>query len=406
MDRVDLMRLLDKYIGIPICLILSTLELVRKPFVSNKGRPIKKILIIQISEMGSTIHAYSSMKLLKSKHPEAKIFYLIFKEMQESIKLLRIIPDENILTIRSSSTAGFIFDTIKTIVKIRMLRIDTTIDLELFARFSNILSYLSEAQKRIGFDAFKMEGLYRGSLLTHRVIYNHTTAISANFLALAKATLHDQSESPLLKSSVSGWKAEVPKIVSTPREKELIRKRLEKINPSIKNKKHLVLINPNASQLLPLRRWPVENYIELARRLLKNEGTYVVVTGVKAEKAEAQAICKAVDSPRCIDFTGETTLRTLIDLYNVSDLLVSNDSGPPNFASLTTMSTIVLFGPETPLCYKPLGENIKVIYSNFACSPCVSAYNHRKSACKDNKCLQAISVEKVYNAAMNELKAA
>jgi ADP-heptose:LPS heptosyltransferase len=106
-------------------------------------------------------------------------------------------------------------------------------------------------------------------------------------------------------------------------------------------------------------------------------------------------ICDALGSSRCINLAGETAFRELIDLYNIAHLLVSNDSGPPNLASLTDIKTLVFFGPETPACYKPLGENVEALYADFLCSPCVSAYNHRKSSCRDNRCLKAITVDEV-----------
>ncbi|HFQ88757.1 MAG TPA: hypothetical protein ENK27_01660, partial [Desulfobulbus sp.] len=34
----------------------------------------------------------------------------------------------------------------------------------------------------------------------------------------------------------------------------------------------------------------------------------------------------------------------------------------------------------------------------LACSPCVSAANHRKTPCTDNRCLQAITVDQVFAA--------
>ena len=89
-------------------------------------------------------------------------------------------------------------------------------------------------------------------------------------------------------------------------------------------------------------------------------------------------------------------LKELIDLFNISRILISNDSGPPRFASLTKISILVFFGPETPILYRSLGLNVKVFYSNFACSPCVSAFNHRQSPCIDNKCLQEIKPEEVF----------
>ena len=54
----------------------------------------------------------------------------------------------------------------------RRYRIDTAINLEAFARFSTILTFLSGARTRVGFHAFTQPGLYTGDLLTHRVIYN------------------------------------------------------------------------------------------------------------------------------------------------------------------------------------------------------------------------------------------
>jgi len=58
------------------------------------------------------------------------------------------------------------------------------------------------------------------------------------------------------------------------------------------------------------------------------------------------------------------------------------------------LRTFVLFGPETPALYGSLG-NSTPLYAGLACSPCVSATNHRKTPCRDNVCLQAISVETV-----------
>jgi ADP-heptose:LPS heptosyltransferase len=156
-----------------------------------------------------------------------------------------------------------------------------------------------------------------------------------------------------------------------------------------------VVINPNGSELLPLRRWPVENYIELAHRLLAHPSVCLVITGSRSERKDAKMICDAIGNSRCIKLAGKTAFRELIDLYNIAHLLVSNDSGPPNLASLTAMKALVFFGPETPACYKPLGDNVESLYADFLCSPCVSAYNHRKSACRDNKCLKAITVDEV-----------
>ncbi|MBV8537862.1 MAG: glycosyltransferase family 9 protein, partial [Alphaproteobacteria bacterium] len=65
-----------------------------------------------------------------------------------------------------------------------------------------------------------------------------------------------------------------------------------------------------------------------------------------------------------------------------------------HFAAITELPTIVLFGPETPRLYGSLG-NTRALTANLACSPCVSAANHRRTACNDPKCMAAISPEQV-----------
>ena len=81
--------------------------------------------------------------------------------------------------------------------------------------------------------------------------------------------------------------------------------------------------------------------------------------------------------------------------------MLTNDSGPGHFSSVTGLRTFVLYGPETPLLYGSLG-NSTPIYAGLACSPCVSAANHRKTPCRDNVCLQVITPETV----LEQLRAA
>ena len=95
---------------------------------------------------------------------------------------------------------------------------------------------------------------------------------------------------------------------------------------------------------------------------------------------------------------GHTSLTELLTLYSVADVLVTNDSGPGHFSSLTPVHAIVLFGPETPRLFGPLSASSTVIWKELACSPCVSVFNHRLSPCRNNVCMQAITVDEVFDA--------
>jgi ADP-heptose:LPS heptosyltransferase len=80
--------------------------------------------------------------------------------------------------------------------------------------------------------------------------------------------------------------------------------------------------------------------------------------------------------------------------------MVTNDSGPAHFSALLRLPTLVLFGPETPRLYSPMGDRHKDLYSNFACSPCVSVYNGKKSPCHESRCLMAITIDEVLKEAL------
>jgi len=392
---INAMRALDKWVGIPCCALVSGVSFLLRPFASKPRRPLKKILFLQISEMGSSIQAYSSILKAQELFPGVEIYYFIFREMQESVHLLEAVPRSNVFTVTSKSFPGFLVGLFQMVWTLRRKKFDAILDMELFSRLSSLLCYLFGAPIRAGFHRFHMEGLYRGSTQTHRVQYNHLRHISHNFLALVYALREDPARLPLAKVVIPESDIRSLQIDSGSTEKKRMLDRLRLECPAITAKTKLILFNPNASDLLPLRRWPLENYIETAKRLLKRKDVCVIITGAQSDLAGAEKICRAVSNARCVNFAGKTTLRELIDLYNISDLLLSNDSGPPNFAALTRIRTLVFFGPETPVCYKPLGKNIEALYANYHCSPCVSAYNHRKSACRDNKCLQAITVDEV-----------
>ena len=112
--------------------------------------------------------------------------------------------------------------------------------------------------------------------------------------------------------------------------------------------KRLIVINPNASKLISIRKWPLERYAELVRRLLQDPRNACAITGVASEWEDAKFIADRVKSDRLINLTGKTTLEELIGLFNIAEVLVTNDSGPAHFAALTDIDVIVFFGPETP----------------------------------------------------------
>jgi len=123
---------------------------------------------------------------------------------------------------------------------------------------------------------------------------------------------------------------------------------------------------------------------------------HVAFTGAPAEAAAIGELARRVGSPRCLCLAGKTTLRQLLVLYTLSEVLVTNDSGPAHFATLTPIRVVTLFGPETPALFAARTPRNSVLWAGIACSPCVNAYNNRQSPCRDNRCMQGITVEQVF----------
>jgi len=403
---INTIRKIDYYAGIIICFILTVFNKAAKIFgIAKKPKKYpKNMLFIELSEMGSTVLAYPAMKKIKDLYPDSKLYFLIFKKNKPSVEILKIIEKENIITIRDNSFFALILDTIKAILKLRKRKIDTSFDLELFSRFSNILSYLSGANNRIGFNNYYAEGLYRGDLQTHKIYYNTHQHISMNFLSMIYSLETNIRDRPLLKKEIDKKDIQLPQLPLTKEKQTNIWNILKSINPAISRKNKLVIINPNAGDILPIRAWPIQNYIELIKKLLEDKKTFIIITGTKCAKSDAELITREVANNRCINLVEKTKFGELIDLFNISNLLITNDSGPGHFASLTPIKTIVFFGPETPNLYKPIGKNVTVFYKQLACSPCLTAFNHRHSPCKNNKCLKAIKVDEVYQTAKKLIK--
>jgi ADP-heptose:LPS heptosyltransferase len=123
---------------------------------------------------------------------------------------------------------------------------------------------------------------------------------------------------------------------------------------------------------------------------------FIVFTGAPSEAGANNQLANEVGSSRVITLAGKTTLRQLLVLYNRSAILITNDSGPAHFASMTPIRVVTLFGPETPALFSARSPNATALWAGIACSPCVNAYNNRQTVCRNNLCMQAITVNDVF----------
>jgi ADP-heptose:LPS heptosyltransferase len=390
--KVSTMRRIDAWIGIPLCLIASVL---RKVF----GRSVaadhpKSVLIIKLSELGALVMLGPAMASLTRLVGRQNLHFLTFSENRGLLEILDYVPRENIFTLRTDSPADLAADALYALLKLRQKRIDCSLDLDFFSRATALLGWLSGCRRRVGCHAYFGEGPYRGDLLTHRLKFNPHIHVSQMFEILADA--------------VQKPAGHFPRVEFIPAPADAIRRRFQPGTVELAAIEHmldevgagpqdtLVLLNSNISdrESIPLRKWPDEHYVELAKLIVAGTpNSFVLLTGGAREAESIAGLEARIGQPWCRCVAGKTTLRELLTLYTRSAMLITNDSGPAHFATLTDIEVVVLFGPETPMLWRPLGDRVRVIYRGLGCSPCFSVYNGRQSACRRNVCMEIAPAE-------------
>jgi len=396
--NLALQRWIDRWPGIVLCAAVSLVDRIGRALGltrSLKGPP-RGIVIILLSEMGSLVLAHEMFARLALKYPGSPVHVLLFRKNREILDLMGVVDPAHVHTISDKSGLALVSTLLSAIAALRRAKVDVALDCELFSRISSLLSWGSGACVRVGFHRHTQEGLYRGSHINRPVPYNTAHHISEQFIGLVGAI--DAKTWPLTKIAIARAVKPPPRVQLPAGLIDGMRLRLQNDFPAAAGKP-LVLVYPGGG-ILPIRAWPLESYVSLCQGLA-DDGCTVAVIGLKDDQPLARELIARVSAQSpgsaLIDLTGYTaSIAELLALLNIARLLVTNDGGPGQFAALTPVWTLMLFGPETPALYAPHTPRCHSFYSDWPCSPCLTAYNHRSSFCDgDNQCLKVISPAQV-----------
>ncbi len=345
--NVSTLQKIDRWMGIPLCLLLTAWRRLAGDAPSN-STPTKRVLFVKLAEQGSTVLAYPALRRAADLVGRENLYFIAFDENRFILDALGVVPEENVITISFSSFPEMVRTAFQAMLRMRRLKFDAAIDFEFFSRGSAAITYLSGARSRAGFHTFHGEGPYRGDLMTHRLLYNPYLHTAQTFRTMVDALSQPGRSLPTFGEPPPVLDDQLPEFRPRPGEHDEVRAIVQQ-QGGWKEWRPLILLNPNASDLLPLRRWPNNRYLELASRLLARFSEIAIAfTGTSAETLAAEQMVRQIGSPRCFSLAGKTTLRQLVTLYTLADVMVTNDSGPAHFASLTPLDVVTLFGPETP----------------------------------------------------------
>src|SRR2546425_11134500 len=198
-----------------------------------------------------------------------------------------------------------------------------------------------------------MEGLYRGSFLTRKVLYNPYLHIAKNYLALLDALEDSASGTPPVKKEYGAIQQGLPQIRNSKEEDLAIGAKLKQACSALAGSSRVVLLNPGGGEL-PIRAWPLANYVQLAEMLLETPGLAVGVVGLAGDRVWYERMAGTIRSPRFFNLAGRTlTVREIVQVFNRCDVLGTSDCGLAPFAGLLSIHCIVFFGSAASALHRP-----------------------------------------------------
>lgn len=168
-------------------------------------------------------------------------------------------------------------------------------------------------------------------------------------------------------------------------------------NPLPRNGRIRIAIAPGGARNLlhddPLRRWPVESYVLLARLLLENRYE-VILTGGPSDSWIVPYF-RDLSVTNCV---ARWTLPQLLAFYESCNCVVTHDTGALHLAGLSSCGVVGLFGPTAASKALPRRRGVVGLWGGerLACRPC---YDGRAfPACGRNECMRSIPPQRVLSA--------
>lgn len=149
------------------------------------------------------------------------------------------------------------------------------------------------------------------------------------------------------------------------------------------------------------RRWPFENFIALAKRVIER-GYYAVFLGGPAEHDYSDTLNAAYQHCRLINFIGQDKgLHDVLDILQAAHAVITSETGPGHFAFALQKPTLMLCGGGAYETFVPYPNVIATQHTRFAyayrdCFGCLEHCPYRTDATQPFPCLSDISVDRAW----------
>lgn len=379
--------LADRLIAVPTSFVFNGVarvlgRLLRRDH-SITPENVRSIAVAKLIGMGSILQATPLLRALKHTYPNAKLTFVTMRSNRELLGRLEWVDE--VLALDDRSVFVMAATTLAIVARLIRRRIDLYFDLEVYSAFASLLALWAVTRNRIGF--YRYSVTFKEGIYTHLVYFNTRMPVRQLYLQLGRV-----AGVPSGQSQLTG------PIPVDEQSRRAVRRMLYE-EGGWPDGQSYVVINPNASDLLLERRWPVENTIEAVKRLV-SLGQKVVLMGARDEVPFVQSLFDRLEpcvQSHVINTAGRLTLGELFALLEGAACVVTNDTGPMHMAIALQRPTVCLFGPANPEHYGQNLPYVQTIYGRVFCSPCI--YETDQPPCNgDNICMKRIEPRSVVDA--------
>jgi len=359
-----LLKLLDKYAGIPLVAALGAFRKKRLFDERSLQSHDPRFLLLKTAAIGDTVLLSAMVREIKHRCPGASITLVASKGNFPMAAMLNGI--DTVVTFDMSAP----FRSLKAIAKLK--KSDFLLDFAPWARINSLIAYVADADVKVG---FKRKHAYRHYVFDIAVEHSDDMHELDNYRNLLRH----------IQLAPEGY---LPALV-------VEKSALKRVEPLLGAGRPNVVFHPfPGGYRKHLKEWPLDNWIEAGRQLIRG-GCRIFISGGRDDVEAAAGIKQELDrdDDQCMVLCGNFSLAETAAILYKSSLLITVNTGIMHMGAALGVDMIALHGPTSPLRWGPVGNKAVVLKPKADCAPCISlGYEY---GCSRGGCMKTIKIEDV-----------
>ena len=327
---------------------------------------MNRILIVNANWLGDVLFSTPAIRAIRKKYPNS--FMACLAPARVKNILLNNPHLNEVITYDDRVNFISVREIVRVVNQIRKRKLDSAI---FFHRSKTkvLLAMLAGIQQRIGFEApFRRKLLTQGVRMPQEGLHRIDTYLY------------------LLEQAGIPSDGRHMEFYPDPQAQETLWEKVERPD------RYVVL---HVGGNWPLKRWPVDYFVQWTCLWLKEFRGKIVLCGTEAEADIAQQIQSHFSKEEVVSLCGKTSLDELGWLLKKAEFLLSNDSGPIHLAATQKTKILGLFGPTSPELTGPVSlAPMRIIWKDVGCEiPCYFR------SCHYRVCMEWLTPQEVFEQA-------